>query len=83
MTERPFTERAPAGKTMNLNAENMQCNFAGYVLFGVDGIQWLSLDEGSDRRSRSLVMLLCDGGPKMQDDFRKRERSGGMKIPQS
>ena len=27
-------------------------------------------------------MLLCDGGQRCQDDFHKRERSGGVKISQ-
>ena len=31
---------------------------------------------------QEFSMLLCDGGRRCQDDFCKRERSGGMKISQ-
>ena len=45
-------------------------------------MQWMSRDEGSDRRSRSLVCSSVMGVEDARMTSIKRERSGGVKISQ-
>src|SRR5882724_883820 len=45
-------------------------------------MQWMSRDEGSDRRSRSLVCSSVMGVEDTRMTFVKRERLGGVKISQ-
>src|SRR5882724_7631727 len=45
-------------------------------------MRWMSLDEGSDRRSRSLVCSSVMGVKDARMTSIKRERSGGVKISQ-
>src|SRR5882724_5564549 len=45
-------------------------------------MQWMSQDEGSDRRSRSLVCSSVMGVKDARMTSIKRERSGGVKISQ-